>query len=508
MKSRTTKPLVLMILDGWGISKYKKGNAIKTGKTPFITKLRTKYPTSKLNCFGQYVGLPKGFQGNSEVGHINIGAGRIVPQMLTLINKKIKDKSFFHDKQILQAIKNCKKYNSTFHLMGMLSDKGVHSHQNHLFALLKLAKQHNLKKVKIHVFTDGRDCFHKSALKYIGQLNNQLKTVPGEIVTISGRYYAMDRDKRWNRTEKAYNAIINGKGKSFSTCKKAIQASYKKGINDEFIVPVVLKSYEGVNNHDSILFFNYRLDRARQLTHAITDTFFKYFKRRKKIKLFFTAFTPYYKGILGKIAFREPKIPNNFGAVIAKHKLKQFRIAETEKYAHVTFFFNSEKEKPFKRETRYIIPSPKVATYDATPEMSAFKITKKLVEVINNDVYDVIIVNYANGDMLGHTGKFKAALKSVEVVDSCVKQVIDAVKKQKGIAIVTADHGNCEEMIDLKSNKISTSHSLNPVYCTVVGSNIKRLSNGVLADIAPTMLDLLKIKKPKQMTGKSLILSS
>ncbi|MBT3303809.1 2,3-bisphosphoglycerate-independent phosphoglycerate mutase [Candidatus Woesearchaeota archaeon] len=499
------KPVVLVILDGWGISKYKKGNALKAGKTPFITKLRKTDPTSKLKCFGQYVGLPKGFQGNSEVGHINIGAGRIVSQMLEIINKKIKDKSFFHDKQILQAIKNCKKYNSTLHLMGMLSDKGVHSHQAHLFALLKLAKQHNLTDVKIHVFTDGRDCLPKSALTYISQLNNQLKSFPGEIATISGRYYAMDRDKRWNRTEKAYNAIINARGKHDSTPKKAVQSSYKKGITDEFILPTVLNGYNGVNKKDSLIFFNYRLDRARQLTHAITDTFFKHFKRRK-VKLFFTAFTPYYKGILGKIAFREPKIPNNLGAVLAKHRLKQFRIAETEKYAHVTFFFNSEKEKPFKRETRYIIPSPKVATYDLKPEMSANKITKKLVSVINNDFYDVIIVNYANADMVGHTGKLNAALKAVNTVDSCVKQVVEAVKKQNGTTIIAADHGNCEEMIEPKTNKVCTSHSLNPVYCTIVSQNVKRLRDGVLADIAPTLLEILKIKKPKQMTGKSLIM--
>lgn len=507
MKKNIPKPVVLVILDGWGISKYKKGNAVRVGKTPFLTKLRKTYPTSQLKCFGQYVGLPKGFQGNSEVGHINLGAGRVVPQMLTIINRKIKDKSFFYDKQILQVIKNCKKYHSTLHLMGMLSDKGVHSHQDHLFALLKLAKQHNLKKVKIHVFTDGRDCFPKSSLMYLKQLNEQLKIYPGEIATISGRYYAMDRDKRWNRTEKAYNAIINARGKCATNCKNAIHSSYKKKVTDEFIIPTVLKGYTGVNKHDSILFFNYRLDRARQLTHAITDTFFKHFKRRK-VKLFFTAFTPYYKGILGKIAFREPKLPNNLGAVLAKHRLKQFRIAETEKYAHVTFFFNSEKEKPFKRETRFITPSPKVATYDLKPEMSAFKITKKLVSVINNDLFDVIIVNYANGDMVGHTGKFKAALKAVSVVDSCVKQVVEAVKKQGGSIIIAADHGNCEEMIELKSNKVFTSHSLNPVYCTIISKNVKHLRNGVLADIAPTLLEILKIKKPKQMTGKSLILSS
>ncbi len=501
---KKNKPLILVILDGWGINKNKKGNAIIGGDTKFIDFLRLNYPTSKLIASGEGVGLPKGFQGNSEVGHINLGAGRVVYQMLKIINRKIKNHSFFEDEELIQAIENCKKHDSTLHLMGLLSDQGVHSHQNHLFALMLMAKMHKIKKVKIHIFTDGRDTLPKSASKYFIELEKRIKKYNiGEIVTVCGRYYAMDRDNRWNRTKKAYDTIAEGKGKELTTWRELVKKSYLKGTSDEFFIPSSKKSYKGIEKNDSIVFFNYRLDRARQLTHALTDLLFKNFKRKKK-KIFFVAFAPYYKNILGKIAFHEPWLPNVLGGVLAKHRLKQFRIAETEKYAHVTYFFNGEREKPFKNETRYIIPSPKVATYDSTPEMSAYKITKKILEVIPK--YDVIIVNYANADMVGHTGNFKAAKEAVHHIDKCVEKLYDAIKKIDGTMLIAADHGNCEEMIN-KDGKPMTSHTLNEIPFTLIGTQVN-VKDGKLADVAPTILDLLNIKKPKQMTGKSLIIKS
>lgn len=490
------KPIVLIILDGWGIGKKSHGNAVYEGNPEFINFIRKSYPTCRLKCSGKAVGLPKGFQGNSEVGHINIGAGRVVYQMLEIINRKIKDKTFFKNKAILKAVNNCRKNSSALHLMGMISDEGVHSHQKHLFELLKMSKGIN---VKIHLFTDGRDTLPKSASKYITELEKQIKKYKtGKITTISGRYYAMDRDNRWQRTEEAYNAIAEGKGEKAESWKKAVLKSYKKGITDEFIKPSIIGEYSGIKNNDSVIFFNYRLDRARQLTHALIDNKFTRFKRKMK-KITFCAFAPYYQGIKN-VAFQEPKLPNILGEVISRNNLKQFRIAETEKYAHVTFFFNGENEKPFPKETRCIIPSPKVATYEIVPEMSAYKITEQLVKAVNK--YDVLIANYANGDMIGHTGNYKAALKAVKAVDKCVKKVYDAVKKKKGIMILAADHGNCEQMIN-KDGSIRTSHTKNDILCSVIGVKVK-LKDGKLANIAPTILELLGIKKPREMDSSLL----
>jgi 2,3-bisphosphoglycerate-independent phosphoglycerate mutase len=491
--------IVLAILDGWGVGKKSWGNA--TLGAGFIQGLRNNYPTCILKCHGPAVGLPKGFQGNSEVGHINIGAGRVVYQMLEIINRKIKSRAFFSNKALVGAVKAGR--NSALHIMGLLSDEGVHSHQNHLFALLKLAKIHKLKNVKIHVFADGRDTLPKSAWKYLLALEKVIKKLGiGEIATISGRYYAMDRDNRWERIEKAYACIADGKGMHFSSWRRAVAENYRKGVSDEFIVPAVLGDYAGVNDNDSVILFNYRLDRARQITHAFTDKSFSHFKREKK-KAFYCAFAPYYDGMNARVAFSEPKLANILGEAVADNGLRQFRIAETEKYAHVTFFFNGQKEAPFKNEERVIIPSPKVATYDLKPEMSAFEVTKVLVEKILLGNHDLLVVNYANGDMVGHTGSYASAVKAVKAVDSCIKSVYDAVIKKKGILIVTADHGNCEEMVG-KKGEVLTSHSVNDVQFTLIGADVK-LRNGVLADIAPTVLQLFGVRKPKEMSGSSLI---
>jgi len=497
------KPLVLIIMDGWGIRREKKGNAILNAKTPNYDFLIKNYPHSTLFPYGEYVGLPPSFIGNSEVGHLNIGAGRVVYQELTRINKAIKDKSFFKNKVLLNALNNVKKKRSCLHLIGLLSDAGVHSHISHLFALLKMAKSNGIKDVFIHVITDGRDCLPGTAKKYIEMLENEiLKLRIGKIVTVTGRYYTMDRNKSWARIKKAYDTIVNGNGFKADSALNAFNNALKRKETDEFIKPTVIDGYKGMDKNDSIIFFNFRSDRARETCYAFTDKKFRFFKTKLTFNL--VCMCEYDKKIKAPVVFSPPKIKNNLGKVLSKNGLRQLRIAETEKYAHVTFFFNSGIEKPNRKEDRIIIPSPKVATYDLKPEMSAYKVRDEIIKGIKSKKYDVIIINFANTDMVGHTGILKAAIKAVEVVDSCVMNVVDEVKKTSGVVLITADHGNCEEMI----GKRKTSHTTNKVPFIIVSGQKKKikLKNGVLADIAPTMLDILKIKQPKEMTGKSLII--
>ncbi len=506
-------PLVLIIMDGFGLRKAKEGNAILEAKKPNLDRLFKEYPLTSLKCSGEAVGLPQGLMGNSEVGHLNIGAGRVVYQDLTRISKSIRERDFFKNKVLLNAIKNVKKKKSSLHLMGLLSDGGVHSDITHLYALLELAKRNKIEKVYIHALLDGRDTPPRSALTYMKQLEEKIKEIgSGEIITVMGRYYAMDRDKRWDRVEKAYDAMTLGEGFKSSTAAQAVEDAYKRDENDEFVKPTVVekngKPIAIMQDGDSVIFYNFRSDRTREITHAIVDRDFTGFKRKKKVKVHFVCMTEYDVTIDAPVAFPQEKLANIFGEVISRAGLKQLRIAETEKYAHVTFFFNGGVEKPFPNEDRILIHSPKVATYDLKPEMSAYEVTNKIVKEIESNKYDVIILNYANCDMVGHTGIMKAAIAAVEAVDTCVGRVVEAVLKKNGKILITADHGNAEEMIDEKTHGVVTAHSTFPVPFCFVSNDEKdaKLKQGILADIAPTMLKLLNIKKPKEMTGNSVIL--
>lgn len=502
------KPVVLVIMDGFGIGKKSKRNAIYTANTPNYDSFIKKYPNSILKASGVDVGLPPNFQGNSEVGHLNIGAGRVMLQSLRRIDLAIKDKSFFKIKEFNQAIENCKKNNSDLHLMGLVQDQGVHSHQNHLYALIKLAEKNNVK-TWIHFFTDGRDTLPKSAKKYLKELEKHIhrkKLV--KIATVIGRFYAMDRDKRWNRTKQAFNAIVHAKGIKETSPLQAINNSYAEGKTDEFIKPAIIEYYSGIGSKDSVIFFNYRLDRARQLTKAFVEKKFSGFKRDYSgVKsVFFVCMTQYYKGVPAKIAFPQLKHENLLGEFLAKKGLKQLRISETEKYAHVTFFFNGQVETPNKGEDRILIPSPKVRTYDLKPEMRALDIADKLSKKIKD--YDFAVVNLVNCDMVGHTGKMESIIKGVEAVDKAIGIIVGRINELQGVTLLTADHGNAEEAVDSKG-RIKTSHTTNPVPF-ILATQINalkdvKLRNGRLADVSPTILDLFGFEKPEQMTGKSLI---
>jgi len=490
------KPLILIIMDGWGLRSSRRYNAVKLAKTPNYDFFLKAYPNTRLKAAQEAVGLPKGTIGNSEVGHLNLGAGRVVYQELTRINDSIKNRSFFRNKVLVNGIKKSRK----LHIMGLLSDGGVHSHINHLFALLELCKEQNVFDVELHLFLDGRDVPAKSALSYIKKLNKKMEKLRiGRIATIIGRYYSMDRDKRWHRTRRAYDLLVRARGFKHRDAVKSVKYYYKKGITDEFMEPIVLNDYKGINDGDSVIFFNFRLDRARQITSAFVKKDFKEFTR-KRVRVKFDAMCEYDKKIKTAVAFPPTAIKNNLGNVLSKNGLRQLRIAETEKYAHATFFFNSQVEKPNKGEDRIIIPSPKVSTYDQTPEMSAYEIKKDVINEIKKDKHRVIILNFANADMVGHTGDLKATIKAVEVVDDCVKQVVDEIIKKNGVALITADHGNAEEM----KGKHATSHTLNDVPLILIGKKC-RISKGALADVAPTILELIGVKKPREMTGKSLI---
>ncbi len=504
------KPIMLMILDGFGENENEKANAVKAAKTPNIDKLMKTCPTTRIFTSGLNVGLPEGQMGNSEVGHTNIGAGRIVYQELTRITKDIEDGDFFSIKEFSEAIENCKKNNSNLHIMGLLSDGGVHSHVRHLYALLELAKRKDFENVYIHCFLDGRDTPPASGESYVIKLEEKIKEKGvGKIATISGRFYAMDRDKRWERIKKAYDALVNGIGEKATSAVSAVESSYQKEIFDEFVVPTVI--YNGdepvakIQDKDSVIFFNFRPDRAREITRTLVDKDFNEFET-KKLNLYFVCFTKYDETLPNvNIAFKPTVLNNTFGEYISKCGLTQLRIAETEKYAHVTFFFNGGEEKQYKGEDRILVPSPKVETYDLKPEMSAYEVTQKVIEAIESKKYDCIILNYANPDMVGHTGNFEAAVKAIDTIDECVGKVIEALEKENGVAIITADHGNAEQMIDYKTGEPHTAHTTNPVPLILYGVEGVKLKEGKLADLAPTMLEIMGLEKPKEMTGESLI---
>ena len=505
------KLTMLMILDGFGENPKKEGNAVKLAKTPNIDRLMKEYPNTKIAASGLAVGLPEGQMGNSEVGHTNIGAGRIVYQELTRITKSIENGDFFSNEELVKAMENCKKNNSKLHILGLVSDGGVHSHIRHLFGLLEMAKRRDIEEVYVHCFLDGRDTPPASAESYIQELEEKMrKKGVGKIATVAGRFYGMDRDKRWNRIQKAYNAIVFGEGNKSSQVINAIESSYQKEVFDEFVEPTVITNGEKpvatIEDGDSVIFFNFRPDRAREITRAIVDKEFKEFET-KKMNTYFVCFTNYDETMPNvHIAFKKEMIKNTLGEIVSKNGGKQLRIAETEKYAHVTFFFNGGEEKQYEREDRILVPSPKVETYDMKPEMSAYEVTQKVVEAINSEKYNCIILNYANPDMVGHTGSLSAAIKAVEAVDECVGKVITAIESQKANLIITADHGNAEQMIDYKTGEPHTAHTTNLVPLILISEreNVK-LREGKLADIAPTLLELMGLEKPKEMTGESLI---
>ena len=505
------KLAMLMILDGFGINENTDGNAVKLANTPNIDKLMKKYPTTEIYTSGLKVGLPEGQMGNSEVGHTNIGAGRIVYQELTKITKSIEDGDFFAIPEFIEAIENCKKHNSKLHILGLVSDGGVHSHIRHLYGLLEMAKRRDFENVYVHCFLDGRDTPPSSGESYIMQLEEKMKEKGvGKIASISGRYYAMDRDKRWDRVKKCYDALVNGEGNKATSATIAIEDSYQKEVFDEFVEPTVICNGDTpiatIQENDSVIFFNFRPDRARQITRAIVDPDFDGFET-KKLKTYFVCFTSYDETMPNvKIAFKKEPIVNTFGEVISKNGLTQLRIAETEKYAHVTFFFNGGEEKQYPGEDRILVPSPKVATYDLQPEMSAREVTENVVKAINSEKYNAIILNYANPDMVGHTGSLPAAIKAVETIDECVGKVVEAVLAHDGTLIITADHGNCEQMIDYKTGEPHTAHTTNPVPLILVSNNENyKVKSGKLADLAPTLLEILGIEKPVEMTGESIL---
>ena len=500
------KPTVLMILDGYGLNEKQEANAVYEAKTPVMDRLMAECPFVKGYASGLSVGLPDGQMGNSEVGHLNMGAGRIVYQELTRITKEIEDGDFFKNEALLAAMKNAKENNSAIHFMGLLSDGGVHSHNTHLYGLLEMAKREGLEKVYVHCFLDGRDTPPASGKSYIEELEAKMKEIGvGEIGVISGRYYAMDRDNRWDRVELAYKALTKGEGVKGTDAAAAVQASYDDGKTDEFVLPTVMEK-DGrpvavVSDKDSVVFFNFRPDRAREITRAFCDDAFQGFEREKRLDTTFVCFTDYDDTIGNKlVAFHKVQLHNTFGEWLAANNMTQARIAETEKYAHVTFFFNGGVEEPNKGEDRILVKSPKVATYDLQPEMSAPAVCDKLVEAIKSDKYDVIIVNFANPDMVGHTGVENAAIKAVEAVDECVGRAVDAIKEVNGQMFICADHGNAEQLLDYSTGEPFTAHTTNPVPFILVNADPKYTlrENGCLADIIPTLIELMGKEKPEE----------
>ena len=506
------KPTVLLILDGYGERKEKDGNAIALANTPVMDKLKKEFPYVEGQASGLFVGLPDGQMGNSEVGHMNMGAGRIVYQELTRITKAIEDGDFFENKALKEAVEHCKKENTALHFMGLVSSGGVHSHIEHIYGLLELAKRAGLKKVYLHAFLDGRDTPPDSGKSFLMDVEKKMQELGvGEIATISGRYYAMDRDKNYDRVEKAYRAMVDGTGEKASSVEEAINASYAKKVYDEFVLPTVIEkdgAVHTVSDGDAMIFFNFRPDRAREICHAFCDDEFNFFNRGPRKKVFFVCFTDYDPTIPNKrVAFEKEEIHNTLGEVVSNLGKNQLRIAETEKYAHVTFFFNGGKEEPYENEDRILVPSPKeVPTYDLKPEMSCYTVTEKLTEAIRSGKYDLVVANFANPDMVGHTGVLSAAIKAIEVVDECMGKVVDAVESMHGNLFILADHGNADIMIDEKTGEPYTAHTTNPVPFILVSDEKHKLrEGGCLADVAPTLLELMEIPQPKEMTGKSLL---
>ncbi|MEE3419868.1 MAG: 2,3-bisphosphoglycerate-independent phosphoglycerate mutase [Lachnospiraceae bacterium] len=508
------KTYVLMILDGYGLNPNPEHNAVAEAKTPIMDMLEEKYPFVQGAASGLAVGLPDGQMGNSEVGHTNLGAGRVVYQDLTRITKAIADGDFFENDELMKAVKNAKENDSAIHLMGLMSPGGVHSHQDHLYGLLELAKKNGLKKVYVHCFMDGRDTPPDSGKGYIEELEAKMKEIGvGKIATVSGRYYAMDRDNRWERVVKAYDVITRGEGEEAESAVAGMEASYAKKVTDEFVVPFAVKKdgqpVATIKSGDSVVFFNFRPDRARELTRCFCDDKFDHFDRGERIKTTFVTFTDYDATIANKlVAFPKEELTNVFGQFLADHKMTQLRTAETEKYAHVTFFFNGGVEQPFEGEDRRLVPSPKVATYDLQPEMSAPEVCNGLVDAIKSQKYDVIVINFANGDMVGHTGVESAAIKAVEVVDECVGRAYDALMEVDGTMFICADHGNCDQMVDYETGDPFTAHTTNPVPFILVNADPKYglKEGGRLCDVVPTLIELMGLEKPAEMTGESLLI--
>lgn len=508
------KPVVLMILDGYGLNQKADGNAVAQAKTPVMDKLMKECPFVKGNASGMAVGLPEGQMGNSEVGHLNMGAGRIVYQELTRITKEIQDGTFFENPALLKAVENCKKNNSSLHLMGLLSDGGVHSHNTHLYGLLEMAKRNGLEKVYVHCFLDGRDTPPASGKGYAEELRDKMEEIGvGKIASVMGRYYAMDRDNNWDREKLAYDALTKGEGLTAACGICGIQASYDRSETDEFVKPTVAvedgKPVATISDGDSVVFFNFRPDRARQITRAFCDDDFTGFDRGERKKITFVCFSDYDPTIPNKeVAFHKVSVTNTFGEWLAANKMTQARIAETEKYAHVTFFFNGGVEEPNEGEDRILVNSPKVATYDLQPEMSAPEVCDRLVDAIKSDKYDVIIINFANPDMVGHTGIEPAVIKAIETVDACVGKAVEAVKSVDGVMFICADHGNAEQLVDYTTGEPFTAHTTNPVPFILVNYDdaYTLREGGRLCDIVPTLIEIMGMEQPKEMTGESLLI--
>ena len=509
------KPTVLLILDGYGLNEKEEGNAIKQAKTPVMDRLMKEYPFVQGSASGMSVGLPDGQMGNSEVGHLNMGAGRIVYQELTRITKEIEEGTFFENEALVKAMENVKKNDSALHFYGLLSDGGVHSHNTHMYGVLEMAKKFGIEKVYFHAFLDGRDTPPASAADYMQQMVDKMAEIGvGEVASVSGRYYAMDRDTNWDRTEKAYVALTKGEGVKATDPVQAIKDSYANEVTDEFMLPTVIekdgKPVATIQDNDSVVFCNFRPDRARQITRAFCADDFDGFNREKKLDLVYVCFTEYDVTIPNTdIAFKKEEIVNTFGEWIANNGMKQARIAETEKYAHVTFFFNGGIEEPNKNEDRVLVDSPKyVPTYDKKPRMSVYTVCDELSKAIVDGDYDVIICNFANPDMVGHTGVLPAAIKAIEAIDECVGEVVNFVEQVGGQMFITADHGNAEQLIDYETGEPHTAHTTNPVPFILVNADpgVKLAEGGVLADIVPTMIDMMGMEQPKEMTGHSLLI--
>jgi 2,3-bisphosphoglycerate-independent phosphoglycerate mutase len=507
------KPLAaLIILDGVALRDEEMGNAVKQANTPNFDRLWHHYPRQTLKASGEAVGLPDGQMGNSEVGHLNIGAGRIVYQSLTRVNLSIKEGDFFEIEAFLRSVHHAKTNNKALHLFGLLSDGGVHSHINHLFALLKLAKDKELENVFVHAFLDGRDVGPQTAAEYIKQTEDKMEELGvGKIATVSGRYYSMDRDKRWDRVKKAYDAMVNGKGPSYQTAMEVVEDSYANEIYDEFVIPSVIIDEYGepvgkIKDNDSIIFYNFRPDRAIQISRTFANADFRDFERGENIPkdLDFVMLTDFSETVDGYVAYKPVNLDNTIGEVLSQYGMNQLRIAETEKYPHVTFFMSGGREKEFPGEKRVLIDSPKVATYDLQPEMSAYEVTDALLNELENNEHNAIILNFANPDMVGHSGKLKPTIEAVEAVDECLGRVVDKITELGGHAIITADHGNSDEVVTLEGRPM-TAHTTNPVPVIVTKEGIELREGGILADLSPTLLELLNLEKPEEMTGTSLI---
>ncbi|MHA7741109.1 2,3-bisphosphoglycerate-independent phosphoglycerate mutase [Priestia aryabhattai] len=506
------KPVALIILDGFALRDEDKGNAVTHAKKPNFDRFWNEYPHATLQASGEAVGLPEGQMGNSEVGHLNIGAGRIVYQSLTRVNVAIREGEFEQNETLVAAVKHAKEKGTNLHLFGLLSDGGVHSHIEHLYALLRLAKSGGLEKVYIHGFLDGRDVAPQSAETYLKELNEKIEEYGvGEIATLSGRYYSMDRDKRWERVEKSYRAMVYGEGPSYTSAEECVKDSYENGIYDEFVLPSVITKEDGspvatIQDEDAVIFYNFRPDRAIQISNTFANEDFRSFDRGEKHpkNLHFVCLTHFSETVDGYVAFKPINLDNTLGEVLSQNNLKQLRIAETEKYPHVTFFMSGGREAEFPGETRILIDSPKVATYDLKPEMSAYEVTDALLAEIEGDKQDAILLNFANPDMVGHSGMLEPTVKAIETVDECLGKIVDAILAKGGTAIITADHGNADEVITLEGNPM-TAHTTNPVPVIVTKQGLELREDGILGDLAPTMLTLLDVAQPKEMTGKTLI---